>query len=244
MASLQTARVERQSNPFRWLLVLALVSLVVAVMLALAFISYGSEKWLTLGFKILELSIQMVLVTALGGVLVQAYIKWHSRESSLNEFRKATAEAVIHEYSAIKKVRRLIRASCVQGPAGSELDPWTAIPLSSYDMHMASINDAQLALELLKRRLKLLGNAFNSAHGLSQRAERMEMYLGNIIREYEHHRSRELECDPIPLTELPRLRAFIAGKPDKNKVSDFNTFRDPFDELLKMLEAEGIWVAL
>jgi hypothetical protein len=121
MISPHTTRVERQSNPFRWLLVLASAALVVAVMLALAFISYGSEKWLTLGFKILELSFQMVLITVLGGILVQAYIKWHSRASSLNEFRKATAEAVINEYSAIKKIRRLIRANCVQGPAGSEL---------------------------------------------------------------------------------------------------------------------------
>ena len=129
MTSPRPAHAERRPNPFTWLLVLALATLVVTVVLALAFISYGSEKWLALGFKILELSIQMVLVTVLGGVLVQAYIKWHSRASSINEFRKATAEAVIREYSATKKVRRLIRANCVQGPAGSEVDPWTDIPL-------------------------------------------------------------------------------------------------------------------
>ena len=63
----------------------------------------------------------MVLVTVLGEVLVQTYLKWHSRAASINEFRKATAEAVIREYSATRTVRRLIRATCDQGPARSEI---------------------------------------------------------------------------------------------------------------------------
>jgi hypothetical protein len=226
------------------MLVLAIVTLMVVVLVALAFIAKGSEKWQELGFKILELSVQMLLVTVLGGVLVQAYIKWRSRASSINEFRKTTAEAVIREYSAAKKVRRLIRASCVQGLGGSEIDPWTDIPLSAYDQHMSSIIDAQLALELLKRRLILLGAAFDGAAGLSQNAKLMEKYLGKIIGEYERHRNRGPKLDPIPLRELPRLLAFIAGKPGKNKASDFNDFRVPFDDLLELLETEGIWIAI
>jgi len=244
MTSPTTDRVKRRSHHFIWMLLLALATLVVAVEVGLACIASGSEKWMELGFKILELSVQMLLVTVLGGVLVQAYIKWHSRASLINEFRKTTAEAIIREYSAAKKVRRLIRASCVQRPAGSEFDPWTDIPLSAYDLHMPSINDSQLAIELIKRRLRLLGAAYKGAAGLSQKAELMEEYLGEIIREYERHRNRELKRDPIPLSELPRLRAFIAGKPDENKASDFNTFRAPFDDLLKLLEIEGIWVAI
>jgi hypothetical protein len=219
---------------------MALATLILAAAVALECITSGSEKWVTLGFKILELSVQMVLVTVLGGVLVQAYIKWHSRASSINEFRKTTAEAVIREYSVAKKVRRLIRASCVQGPAGNEIDPWTDIPTGAYDGHMSSISDAQLALELVKRRLGLLG----AANGLIQKAKSMEEYLGEIIGEYERHRNPELKRNSIPLSELPRLRAFIASKPDTNKASDFNQFRKPFDELLELLETEGIWVAI
>ena len=214
------------------------------VTLALACIYYGTEKWVTLGFKILELSVQMVLVTVLGGVLVQAYIRWHSRASSINEFRKATAEAVIREYSAAKRARRLLRASCVQGPAGNTIDPWTDVPLSAYDSQISAINDAQLALELVKRRLKLLGPAFESANGLSQKAYHMETYLGCIVAEYERHRNRELKRDPIPLNELPRLRAFIAKHSGGNAASDFAKFSKPFDELLELLEREGVWVAI
>ena len=94
-------------------LLLAVVVLMVFFVFAVTFILAGTERWGTLGFKIFELSTQMVLVTVLGGVLVHAYIKWHSRESSMNEFRKDTAEVVIREYSAVKKVRRLLRANCI-----------------------------------------------------------------------------------------------------------------------------------
>jgi hypothetical protein len=75
----------RDAFDFKRLLFLAVVVLLAFVVLALAFIQNGTEKWVTLGFKILELSTQVVLVAMLGGVLVQAYIKSHSRESAMNE---------------------------------------------------------------------------------------------------------------------------------------------------------------
>jgi hypothetical protein len=113
---------------FRRLLLLAVVVLMVFFAFAFELILNGTGEWVTLGLKIFELSTQMVLVAVLGGVLVQAYVKWHSRESSMNDFRKATAEAVIHEYFVAKKVRRLLRADCIQGPAEDKKDPWTDIP--------------------------------------------------------------------------------------------------------------------
>ena len=78
------SRHERRNPTFldlRRLLLLAVVVLMVFFALALTFILSGREKWGTLGFKIFELSTQMVLVAVLGGVLVHQYIKWHSRES-------------------------------------------------------------------------------------------------------------------------------------------------------------------
>jgi hypothetical protein len=214
--------------------------LVVFSVLALALIRCGTEKWVMLGFKIIELSTQMVLVTALGGVLVQAYIKWHTRESSINEFRKATAEAVIREYSAAKKVRRLLRANCIQGPAGDKDNPWTDVPVATYDTHMGTINDVQLALEVVKRRLKFFCAVFKNPKDLILNAEAMENYLGDIISEYERQWNPALKRGSIPLSELPRLRRFIGRK----EASDFGSFGDPFDDLLRLLETEKVWVAL
>ena len=225
---------------FRGLLLLAVVVLIVFFALALAFILNGTEKWATLGFKIFELSIQMVLVAVLGGALVQAYVKWHSRESSMNEFRKATAEAVIREYSTAKKVRRLLRANCIQGPAGSKDNPWTDVPVTTYDTHLGTINDVQLGLELVKRRLKFFRAVFQNPNALNLKAEAMEKYLGEIITEYERYRNPALRRDSIPLGELDHLRGFIWN----GKGSDFDSFGDPFDDLLRLLETEGVWVAL
>jgi len=208
--------------------------------LALAFILDGTEKWVTLGFKIFELSTQMVLVAVLGGLLVQVYIKWHSRESLMNEFRKATAESVIREYSTAKKVRRLLRANCLQGPGGDKDNPWTDVPVTTYDTHMETINDVQLALELVKRRLKFFRAVFQNPNDLSLKAEAMEKYLGHIISEYERKRNPQLKRDCIPLSELDRLRGFIW----KGNGSEFNLFGEPFDDLLRLLETEGVWVAL
>ena len=226
---------------FRRLLLLALVVLMVFIALALAFIFSGFDKWVTLGFKILELTTQMVLVAVLGGVLVQVYIKWHSRESSMNEFRKATAEAVIREYSTAKRVRRLLRASCIQDPMGDKKNPWTDVPVTAYDMHMGTINDVQLALELVKRRLRFFHAVFQNPNDLSLMAEAMEKYLGHIITEYEKHRNPTLKRDSIPLSELHRLRSFI-WKEDKG--GDFASFGEPFDKLMELLETERVWVAL
>jgi hypothetical protein len=225
---------------FRRLLLLAVVVLMVFFALALAFILNGTEKWAALGFKIFELSAQMVLVAVLGGALVQAYIKWHARQSTMNEFRKATAEAVIREYSAAKKVRRLLRANCIQGPAGDKDNPWTDVPVTTYDTHIGTLNDVQLALELLKRRLKFFRAVFQNPNDLSLKADAMEKYLGQIITEYEQRRNPKLERDSIPLGELDRLRGFIW----KDKGSDFDSFGDPFDDLLRLLETEGVWVAV
>ena len=225
---------------FRRLLLLAVVVLMVFFAFAVTFILSGTEKWGTLGFKIFELSTQMVLVAVLGGVLVQAYIKWHSRESSMNEFRKDTAEVVIREYSAVKKVRRLLRANCIQGPAGDKDNPWTDVPVATYDMHMGTINDVQLALELVKRRLKFYCAVFQNPNDLSLKAEAMEQYLGNIITEYERHRNPALKRDSISLAELDRLRSFIWNY----EASNFNSFSHPFGDLLRLLETEGVWVAL
>ena len=223
---------------------MGLAFLILFVGLALMCISHGTDKLQAFGFKILELSVQMVLVAVIGGVLVQAYVKWHARASSINEFRKATAEAVIREYSATKKARRMLRAICVQRPAGNDINPWTDVPVGAYDAQISSINDAQLALELVKRRLTLLGAAFKNPNGLSQKTKDMETYLGCIVSEYETHRNKTLKRALIPLAEVPRLEAFIARNVAGSNASDFATFSDPFGELLELLETEGIWVAV
>jgi hypothetical protein len=197
---------------FRRLLRLAAAILVLLSAIALAFIFCGTEKWVLIGFKIIELSIQMLLVATLGGLVVQAYIKWHSRESSLNEFWKAAAEAVIREYSAAKKVRRLLRANCTHGPTGSIDNPWTDVPVTTYDALMETINDVQLGLELVKLRLKFFHAVFQNPNELSSQAEAMEKYLGKIITEYELHRNPTLKTDYISLDELDRLRVHLEGQ--------------------------------
>lgn len=227
---------------FWLLLLLAVVVLMVFLVLALAFIFGGSEKWVLLGFKILEHIAQMVLVVVLGGVLVQAYVKWHSRRSSINEFRKATAEALINEYSRAKKVRRLLRANCIQDNGENRDNPWAAVPMVIYDMHMGTINDVQISLEVVKRRLKFFHAVFHNSNDLSSKAEDMEKYLGLIIKEYERHRNSSSKRDVIPLLELNHLRRFILRAEDKE--SDFSLFAEPFEKILEYLETEGVFVAL
>ena len=107
-------------------------------------------------------------------------------------------------------------------------------------MHMGTINDVQLALELVKRRLKFYCAVFQNPNDLSLKAEAMEQYLGNIITEYERHRNPALKRDSISLAELDCLRGFIW----KYEASNFNSFSHPFGDLLRLLETEGVWVAL
>jgi hypothetical protein len=105
---------------------------------------------------------------------------------------------------------------------------------------MDTINDAQLALEVVKRRLRFFSAVFRNPIDLSLKAEAMEQYLGKIISEYEKHRNPTLKRDSIPLRELDRLRGFIW----KGTGRDFDSFAKSFDDLLRLLETEGVWVAL
>jgi hypothetical protein len=126
------------------------------------------------------------------------------------------------------------------GPAGDKENPWTDVPVASYDMHIGTINDVQLALELVRRRLKCYCPVFQNPNELIPKAGAMERYLGNIISEYERHRNPALKRGSISLAELDSLRGFIL----RDKASDFDSFSQPFDELLRLLETEGAWVAL
>jgi type II secretory pathway pseudopilin PulG len=224
----------------RRLLLLAAIVVAGFSILAVALIAGGTEKWVALGFKILELVAQMTLVAVFGGILVQAYVKWHSRETSMNEFRKATAEAAIREYFAVKRARRLLRANCLQGSGGDENCPWTEVPVATYDTYLGSLNDAQLGLEQIKRRLEFFSAVFWNPDDLANHANDMETYLGKLVREYERHRNAVSKRESIPLAELDELRGFIT----KDEVGTFSVFGTPFKALLELLEKERVLVAV
>ncbi len=227
---------------YRDLVILALLVLVGFVSLGLTLASADSEKSVSLGFKILEFCVQMVLLTVVGGVLVQAYIKWHSRESALNEFRKAMADAVIREYVATKKVRRLLRAGCTKDANRNDPLPWTDLPLETYRAQMAIVNEIQLALEIVKQKFSNSGEVFTNCKELYELATKMEQYLGKIVTEYERHKNLENKQPNISLSELGSLSGFIQQKRDK--ASPFDEFIRPYKDLLRVLSTEGIRVAV
>src|SRR6266513_3934597 len=45
----------------------------------------GTEQFKPLGSKIIEIVVQTLAATVAGGLLVQAYLKWHYRELAIND---------------------------------------------------------------------------------------------------------------------------------------------------------------
>jgi hypothetical protein len=212
---------------------------------------HGNEQFKPLGGKIVEIVAQTLAVTMAGGLLVQAYLKWHSRELAINDFRRAILDSLIKEYMDAKRTRRVLRAASNQDGSGTVENPWTHVPLAAYGDHMKQLNSTQLALEVLTRRIEIFASVFPNATILVEHAKAMEEYLQEVIREYEGHqaatRARQRRMfsrggypQGIPLRDFPFLRGFMLREDE----STFDRFAGPYHKILEALQQGAMRVSL
>jgi len=117
-----TAKAPVSQNQLAHIAIWATVVLVGLLVVALCLLnsSFDSNAF---GTKMLEILVQAVAVTVAGGLLVQAYLKWHSRELAINDFRRALLDGLINDYMEVKRIRRLLRASADHAQGGTEGNP-------------------------------------------------------------------------------------------------------------------------
>jgi hypothetical protein len=216
---------------FAALLLFLIVALVTTYLLG-----QTDPKLQQLGYKTVELAIQVFLVVIAGGIVVQEYSRGQARRAALNESRKVMLRQLIQAYSRTKKARRLLRAKCVLMAGDGSGRSERAVDYDAYNEQLGSINETQLDLEIVARELKVIQSGFASSAGLRDYVKAMEKSLNELVDEYE---STLGECDPeqsIPLSRLPKLKAFIA----KGKDETFSPYSTAFHNALDLIQEEKL----
>jgi len=196
-----------------------------------------------LGYKTIELTIQVFLVVIAGGIVVQEYTRGQARRAALNESRKVMLRQLTQAYSRTKKARRLLRAKCVLVAGEAAEGKVRAVDYDTYNEQLGSINEIQLDLEIIARELKVIQSGFTNSEKLRNYVKTMETSLGELIDEYERTLGA---CDPkqsIPLSRLPKLRAFIAKDKDetfKGKDETFSAAYTAFHNALDLIQEEKL----
>ncbi len=235
-----TAKAPVSQNQLAHIAIWATVVLVGLLVVALCLLnsSFDSNAF---GTKMLEILVQAVAVTVAGGLLVQAYLKWHSRELAINDFRRALLDGLINDYMEVKRIRRLLRASADHAQGGTEGNPWTHLPIAAYDKGLTELNLTELSLELLCRRVEIFASVFPDATSLIGSVSAMHDYLGEVVREFERHKSfKRGYSDSLQISELSALSGFILRK----ERSSFSRFADPYHAVLKAVQGGAVRVSL
>ena len=119
---------------------------------------------------------------------------------------RSLLEETLDNYHEVKRARRLLKARVWVQVDGDRID------LSVYDEHLATINDAQLNFERLKRTVKILSDDRLDSTDLAERFQAIESYLNEIVKEYEKHRRRVAHAaGEMSSAELSALRGFLEG---------------------------------
>lgn len=217
------------------LVLLALLCLGIWMMLALVGDNAG------LGRKIVEIIVQTTAVTVAGGVLIQAYLKWHSRETGVNDFRKDVLDCIVKSYVNTKRLRRLLRAAARQDGSNSPDNPWTVLPVAQYEKFLEELNQTQLDIEVLNRRVQVFATAFARADSLASNVKQMSAYLDELVSEYERYRARmEPDADHVRLDRLPALKGFLYRKSE----STFGSFIAPFHDAVELIQNSSLRITM
>jgi hypothetical protein len=129
----------------------------------------------------------------------------------LNEYRLNVLRDVTTSYNRIKAVRRTLRAFGFRAPAS----PLTPDQVTEFRSQMKSLNEAQLALERLKREVKVQSDSFCEAEQIRQELETAEKYINHVIEDWEQHAVNVVAgAVPTVITSMRSLQDFL-DKPQK-----------------------------
>lgn len=197
----------------------------------------GNSGLTTLGYDMIKLAIQLLLIVLFGGVFIQEYNRARARKDAVYEFRRAILKDLSRAYSDAKGARRILRARCERTKNDED-----CIPLPLYDEHIATINETQLELEIMRKELRIIRSVFKKIDELICCVKHMERYLGAVFTEYETKVKDHRGAVSIPLSTLPRLQAFLAKSEDTER-SDFPEFSESYRKALTIIQEERVKVS-
>lgn len=190
---------------------------VVTVLGIIIYFLLKNENTRVLGTDVLKLSIQLILIVVFGGILIQEYNRRRERKEALNEFRKTVFRELVRSYTDVKRIRRILRANCVEGSDEKE----KGIPYTIYEEQINKISDIEIRLETVIVELKTFDAAFAENDELNDRLQEMEHYLNDLVVEYENISRSGSKSKYVLPQEWEKVKWFISRA--ENKGESINT---------------------
>lgn len=136
-------------------------------------------------------------------------------ELSLREYRRRFLDDVVVSYNRIKGVRRNLRAAGFGTVATGLL---SENQLQQLDTQMAALNESELELERMKRRMEAGSDVFPTAPAIHAALKGLEEYANGVIKEWEAGRSLLLVDTPMEhFKEWKALQGFLASTHESQK---------------------------
>lgn len=197
---------------------------------------------------------QLIVVVLIGGTVTALFKAFETSQSEIRmreeEWKKqVTFESDIRadflkrvgtSYRVVKNSRRSLRAAGLTNRLKNPPATLSSDQIVAYQEHMQIINEAQLDLEALKIEASSLPTLVRLQQ-LSEHLQKMEQYLGKIIKEYE-------EVNPILLTspkdvkfdEMAQLKEFTGSINRKDPNGFEKCLAKPHDKVIKIVADRSI----
>jgi len=217
---------------------LILTMLSIATGGVVVFLIWGKQIEEHLQPEVFKLSFEFLLVVVVGGAVSLLYEQFSAerelRQKRRDLLRQMHAE-LLKAFNDAKRIRRKLRAH-VGYKSGRAFSPESKVRSAEYKEAMEAIIDAQLTFEVYAKRAEDTQLWFASGEGLAVELRKIEVYLNEIIDEYQEKANSFVE---IPsgkaLAELPVLAEFIGPviKDQKFDAEFKNAFRNALEKLDK-----------
>ncbi|MGQ0650050.1 MAG: hypothetical protein ACT4P7_21075 [Gemmatimonadaceae bacterium] len=190
------------------------VAIGAAIATAACLLASDNSTLRDLGKELGKLTGQVVLVTVIGGVILQEYNRRRDQKSERRERRNRMIGILVESYSSAKRSRRLLRAKCRATPPAVGAADGLHLSRVTYEEQMGSLNDVQLSLEMLIHDFMTFPETFKRQDEIKRAVERMENYLGTLITEYENGHRLVDDSQPVHVAGVHRFADFLHGKKD------------------------------
>jgi hypothetical protein len=188
--------------------------------------------------EILKFLLQMVAVSGIGtfaSLVVDEFKRDRQQQLAKMEFAKQAIDECVRAYAIVKLTRRLMRARCeiVTFAKNGTVEPRSAVSREAvevFDAQMEDINQAQLSLEALGKRVQ--ADAAISAR-IEDKLKPLEKYLGELIDEYEKLARKLRGGENGETSDIKRLGDFLG--PYRQSL-EFRQFSEKYHQTISELQ--------
>lgn len=184
-------------------------------------------KWVELNVEMFKTGLQLFGVGVIGfaaNVLYERYRRHREKREARREIQRQFLVALVAAYQQTKQHRRVLRARAFETVDGVEL----LLP-QIYDEKMELVSQCQLSFEALIRQVKASKpDHFPERDNLIDNLRRIEVYLGDLVSEWEATMPLLRRNIRITRTDMTRLGDFV-GRADETSFRQHVT--RPYDDV-------------